>query len=135
MLHEPKPWISYGLRPSLIHSALYYPKPLPAFGGPGIFISSLPKASFRRCKIKMPLQLRWKGICYPTWIRTKTSRTRICCTTVILSGNLTCRLLPASSNNFRGVKVRFFFTRRKSFYPSRNLVNYMIFSLCAHRFS
>lgn len=25
--------------------------------------------------------------CYPTWIRTKTSRTRICGTTVILSGN------------------------------------------------
>lgn len=24
---------------------------------------------------------------YPTWIRTKTSRTRICGTTVILSGN------------------------------------------------
>ncbi len=25
--------------------------------------------------------------CYPTWIRTKTSRTRICCTTIILSGS------------------------------------------------
>jgi hypothetical protein len=28
-----------------------------------------------------------RGLCYPTWIRTKTNRTRICRTTVILSGN------------------------------------------------
>lgn len=26
--------------------------------------------------------------CYPTWIRTKTGRIRICSTTIILSGNL-----------------------------------------------
>ena len=30
----------------------------------------------------------YRAVCYPTWIRTKTSRTRICGTTVILSGNL-----------------------------------------------
>lgn len=34
------------------------------------------------------LSAKPKGVsCYPTWIRTKTSRTRICGTTVILSGN------------------------------------------------
>ena len=36
---------------------------------------------------------------YPTWIRTKTSRTRICGTTVILSGNLASVIEKADCKN------------------------------------
>gem|GEM_PF-3985957 len=55
---------------SMILSLWPYPKPLHAFGVWDIFIFSLTKASFRRYKIKMPFQLRWKGICDPVRIQT-----------------------------------------------------------------
>jgi hypothetical protein len=50
----------------LLHDPLMLALPK-AFAPPStlhdIFISTLAKASFRRYEMKMPLQLRWKGIC------------------------------------------------------------------------
>ncbi len=44
---------------------------------------------------------------YPTWIRTKTSRTRICGTTVILSGNFNAKLKKSNSKKKPKLSLRF----------------------------
>src|ERR1051325_9924792 len=80
----------------------------------------------RKCqKRETPLCLR--GLCYPTWIRTKTSRTRICGTTVILSGNYIAKLKNLHSKKNRNFSSGF--VARPGFEPRQTVPKTVVLPL------
>ena len=78
-------------------------------------------------KRETPLPLCLRGFCYPTWIRTKTSRTRICGTTVILSGNYIAKLKNLHSKKNRN--FRFGFVARPGFEPRQTVPKTVVLPL------
>ena len=80
-----------------------------------------------RIEYKKPPEKLRGGFCYPTWIRTKTSRTRICGTTVILSGNYIAKLKNLNSKKNRN--FRFGFVARPGFEPRQTVPKTVVLPL------
>ena len=93
------------------------PKNLRACGA-GFCIHPLLRTSSQRCWMQKPSAFA-EGFCCPTWIRTKTNRTKICRTTIILSGKKAdwVEPLPLAFTK-RSAKIRFDEKCSKKFFHS-----------------